>query len=421
MTYVEARKKIESTPQFSSTATLKRITELLKLLRNPETPLKIIHVAGTNGKGSMATMTAKVLEEHGYKTGLFLSPYVVTFRERISINGEWISEEDFASFSKRVFSAAEQLSDPPNFFELMTALALLYFAEKTCDFVVLEVGMGGRLDATNAISAPLVSVITPISLDHTKYLGETRAEIAKEKCGIIKPGCIAVSSLSQTPEALSVIQEDCKEKGVSLLLPSAPRAVFCSLFGTEFTYSGKNYALRLLGKHQADNACTVLAVCDALKKQGVSLCDDLIRAGLSKATLPARLELLSDSPICLLDGGHNPDGIEKLLSFVAENRTKGKLICVFGCLKDKGFSEMCEMVAQKSDVLITTPCPSPRTCFPNDLAPHLTACEEVYQAESCLNAVKKARTLADENDMILICGSLYLASEVKNLSLRQKI
>lgn len=421
MTYLEARNKIESIPQFSSTATLARITELLELLSYPEQRLKIIHVAGTNGKGSTATMTAKVLEEHGYKTGLFLSPYVVTFRERVSINGELISEEDFASFSKRVFSVSESLSDPPNFFELMTALALLYFAEKQCDFVVLEVGMGGRLDATNAIPAPLVSVITPISLDHTKFLGETHAAIAKEKCGIIKAGSIAVSSRTQTSEALSVIQKDCSEKGVSLLLPQAASGVSCTLSATEFTYAGTRYSLRLLGKHQVDNACTVLTVCEALKLQGISLRDDLIRTGLSKAMLPARLELLSKKPICLLDGGHNPDGLEKLLSFVAENRATGKLICVFGCLKDKGFAEMCKTVAQASDVLITTPCPSPRTCSPEELAPYLTACHNVYQAETCLDALKKARTLASADDMILICGSLYLASEVKNLSLRQKI
>ncbi len=421
MTYLEARNKIESTPQFSSTATLKRISELLDLLSHPEQQLKIIHVAGTNGKGSTSIMTAKVLEEHGYKTGLFLSPYVVTFRERISINGELISEEEFAAFSARVFTASEMLSDEPNFFELMTALALLYFAEKNCDFVVLEVGMGGRLDATNAIPAPLVSVITPISLDHTKYLGETHAEIAKEKCGIIKSGCIAVSSYAQTPEALSAIKADCKAKGVSLLLSNEPIDISCSLFGTTFTHSGTEYSLRLLGKHQADNACTVLAVCEALKQQGVTLRDELCRAGLAKASLPARLELLFSSPVCLLDGGHNPDGIEKLLAFVQENRTNRRLICVFGCLKDKGFSEMCEMVAGVSDVLITTPCPSPRSCSHDDLVPHLTSCLDVRAAENCMQALQIAQTLASEDDMILICGSLYLASEVKHFSLRQKI
>ncbi len=421
MTYLEARNKIESTPQFSSTATLKRISELLDLLSHPEQQLKIIHVAGTNGKGSTSTMTAKVLEEHGYKTGLFLSPYVVTFRERISINGELISEEAFALFAERVFAAAQTLSDEPNFFELMTALALLYFAEKNCDFVVLEVGMGGRLDATNAIPSPLVSVITPISLDHTKYLGETHAEIAKEKCGIIKPGCIAVSSHAQTPAALSAIETDCNTKGVSLILPNAPSDISCTLSSTEFIYSGERYTLRLLGKHQADNACTVLAVCEALKKQGVPLKSDLCRAGLEKASLPARLELLATSPICLLDGGHNPDGIETLLSFVEECKTSGRLICVFGCLKDKGFSEMCHAVSNASDVLITTPCPSPRSCSHDDLAPHLTSCLDVRSAENCVQALQMAQALASNDDMILICGSLYLASEVKILSLRQKI
>lgn len=421
MTYQAARTKIESTPQFSSTATLSRIRLLLGLLKNPEKQLKIIHIAGTNGKGSTSTMTARILEEHGYQTGLFLSPYVTTFRERVSINGIFISKQDFAIYAERVLTASEQLEDRPNFFELMTALCLLYFAESGCEFAVLEVGMGGRLDATNAIPAPLVAAITPIALDHTKYLGDTTAKIAHEKCGIIKPGCIAVSSLGQPHDSMQEIKAICSSQNIPLIVPEPAEDIICTMEYTAFHHRGLNYRLQLLGEHQAENACTTLAICDALKQQGVPLIADKCRLAMEKATLPARLERISDRPLCLLDGGHNPHGIAKLFEFVAKNRTDGRLICVFGCLKDKGFSEMCNTVAKESDILITTPCPSPRSCAPTDLDPYLSACEERYQMQNCESALKKAHALANANDVIVICGSLYLASEVKRLTLRQNI
>lgn len=421
MTYQEARIKIESTPQFSSTATLSRIRQLLDLLSNPERKLKIVHVAGTNGKGSTSTMTARILEEHGYQTGLFLSPYVTTFRERVSINGNLISEQDFAAYAERVLTAAKQLSDHPNFFELMTALCLLYFAESGCAFAVLEVGMGGRLDATNAIPAPLVAAITPIALDHTKYLGDTTAKIAREKCGIIKPGCVAVSSLAQPDDAMQEIRAVCASQSVSLILPDVAENIVCTTAYTAFRYRGADFRLQLLGEHQVENACTTLAICDALKKQGIPLVAEKCRHAMENTTLPARLERLFDAPFCLLDGGHNPHGIAKLFAFLSKNRTQGKLICVFGCLKDKGFSEMCSTVAGASDIIITVPCPSPRSCSPTELEPYLSACSELYQAQDCLSALQKAKSLASEHDIIVICGSLYLASEVKRLTLRQNI
>ena len=420
MTYREAQDAFESIPQFSTTSTLSRINSILDTLNRPEQQLKIVHVAGTNGKGSTSTMTARVLEEHGYKTGLFLSPYVVTFRERISINGTPISEADFARLAEELLQIAEVMPDRPNFFELTTALALRYFSEENCDFVVLEVGMGGRLDATNAIPAPLVSVITPIALDHTAYLGDTTGKIAQEKCGIIKPGSIVVSASSQPEDATQVIHSTCKETKVPLYVAPKPQSVSCSLDETCFSHQGNLYHLKLLGPHQAENACTVLTVCEALKSQGVPLQDALCASGIAKAQLPARLELLSRNPFCLLDGSHNPAGIRALFTFLDTIPRTGKLITVFGCLKDKGFPEMCEIVSKKSNEMIITGCPSPRTAEFSDLIPYLTS-QAVHDCPNPTEALKKAFALASHEDLIVICGSLYLAGSIKQLLIRQDI
>jgi len=420
MTYREARDAFESTPQFSATSTLSRINFLLDTLNRPEQQLNIVHVAGTNGKGSTSTMTARVLEEHGYKTGLFLSPYVVTFRERVSVNGVPISESAFTRLAEKLLQIADTMPDRPNFFELMTALALLYFAEENCDFAVLEVGMGGRLDATNAIPVPLVSVITPIALDHTAYLGDTTGKIAAEKCGIIKPGCIAVSSASQPDDAMQVIHSTCHELGVPLLIPSKPSEVVCSLDETCFSHQDCRYRLGLLGPHQADNACTVLSVCQALKQQGIPLQDKLCASGIGKARLPARLELLSRDPFCLLDGGHNPAGISALYHFLDHIPRSGRIITVFGCLKDKGFAEMSQTVSSKSDITIITRCPSPRTAKFADFTSHISF-SEVYDLPDPAEALKKAFAIASPSDLIVICGSLYLAGCIKQILIRQEI
>lgn len=420
MTYREAKDAFLSTPQFSSTSTLSRINYLLDTLGRPEQQLNIVHVAGTNGKGSTSTMTARVLEEHGYKTGLFLSPYVVTFRERVSVNGVPISEEDFARLAEELLKIAGKMPDRPNFFELMTALALQYNAEQNCDFAVLEVGMGGRLDATNAVNAPLVSVITPIALDHTSYLGDTTGKIAREKCGIIKSGCIAVSSQAQPTDAMQTIQSVCKELDVPLLVPTSPRGVFCSLDETRFSYQEHDYRLKFLGPHQADNACTVLTICEALKRKGIPLTDENCVIGIERATLPARLELLSRDPYCLLDGAHNPAGISALFSFLDSIPHNGKLITVFGCLKDKGFAEMSQIVSKNSDVVIITRPPSPRSADIADLLPHLP-CKERLDHPVPSDALKAAFQSASKEDLIVICGSLYLAGEIKRILIRQEI
>ncbi len=420
MTYREALDAVQSTPQFSSTSTLSRINFLLDTLNRPEQQLNIVHVAGTNGKGSTSTMTARVLEEHGYKTGLFLSPYVVTFRERVSINGVPISEDAFACLAESLLQIAYTMPDKPNFFELMTALALQYFANQNCDFAVLEVGMGGRLDATNAISTPLVSAITPIALDHTAYLGDTTEKIAFEKAGIIKRGCIAVSASAQPTDAMNVIQSVCAETKVPLFVAPKPQNVRCTLDETHFSHHDRSFRLKLLGPHQADNACTVLTICEALKEQGVPLLDTLCASGIEKASLPARLEVLSRHPYCLLDGGHNPAGISALFTYLNRVEHKGTVITVFGCLKDKGFEEMCGIVSQNSDIVITTLPPSPRAADASILAPHLSV-RELYHCPIPREAFEKAVQLSSPDDLIVICGSLYLAGEIKRSLIRQDI
>lgn len=318
-----------NTPRWqASRLGLERTRELLKRMGRPQDELRFVHVAGTNGKGSVCSYAARVLEEAGYKTGLFTSPYIETFEERIRVNGENISLADLtcATLSVREHASAmeAETGDHPTEFELMFAVALEHFRAVSCDIVVLEVGLGGRLDSTNAIDAPEVSVICRIGLDHTELLGNMLGAVAREKAGIVKAGAPVVS-WPQESEAAAVVARVAQERGCSLITPdfaqlavsplswegeSAPKRVF--------TYKGAPFETQLLGSYQPANAALAVEVVAALRKRGWAVSDAALAAGIANATWPGRFEVVKKNPLVIVDGGHNPQGAEALAASLAD-------------------------------------------------------------------------------------------------------
>ena len=307
MNYEEALSYIHSLLVFGSQPGLERISELLEKLGNPQNKLKFIHVAGTNGKGSTCTMLSSVYKQAGYKTGLYTSPYIVDFRERMQIGGEYIPQDTLARLTKRVKDTGVVVTE----FEFITALAMLWFLEENCDIVILEVGLGGRFDATNIIKAPLCSVIMKIDYDHTAILGDTIEQITAEKCGIIKDNAPTVSYPLQEPAALNVIVEHNAHTVVPNL--NNLEIVSSGIKGNSFIYNGAEYSTKLIGQHQVYNAITAI---EAVNAAGLKVSQADIVTGIKNAQIPARMELISENPLVFLDGAHNPNGAEAISAFM---------------------------------------------------------------------------------------------------------
>ncbi|MBO5913271.1 MAG: bifunctional folylpolyglutamate synthase/dihydrofolate synthase, partial [Clostridia bacterium] len=339
MNYTECLNYIHSLMRFGSRPGLERITELLNRLGDPQEKLNIIHVAGTNGKGSTCTFLSNVLRASGKKVGLYISPFVTVFNERIQINGQPISDDDLANYTERVKAVVERIPDdgcPITEFEFITAVAFLYFFEQGCDAVVLEVGLGGRLDATNVISKPKVSVIARIALDHTSILGNTEAEIAFEKCGIVKNGCPVVTTADNIDEALEVIKQTAKERGCELKISNRNEAEILSsdIFGSNILWCGEEYRISLPGEHQVSNALNAVT---AVKLAFPEITLENIKQGLSTTVFPARCEVISKEPLVILDGSHNPNGTGALADLLEKTDIKNATAIV-GFMADKDVS-----------------------------------------------------------------------------------
>lgn len=419
MTYEEALNKISSLLRFGMRPGLERMEKLLALLGNPQDKLKFVHVAGTNGKGSTCALISSVLKKSLYKTGLYTSPYITDFCERMQINGEMIPHEDLAALVEKAFPFVEQMVANEEIiteFEFITALAMLWFVQNGCDVVVLEVGLGGRLDATNVIKTPLVSVITSISLDHTAILGDTIELIANEKCGIIKEDGITVCYPDQNPRALAVIRSIAAARHNSFILADVKSVTLLSMniTGTGLEYKGLLVNLPLIGEHQVKNAVTALAVIEVLKNEGYNIADHSIEAGFSSATLPARLELLSREPLILLDGAHNPGGTAALATAVERYLKGKKIIAIMGMLADKDATAATENLAGMFFHVITLTPANPRAMRAEDLAAHWkdlgTSVESMTDVDM---ALAKALRMLGTDGALLICGSLYLAGEIR--------
>lgn len=413
MTYQEAVDYIHSLLAFGIKPGLSRIQALLRLLGDPQNDLRFVHVAGTNGKGSTSTMLSSVLMEAGYKTGLFTSPYVFSFCERIQINNQNIAEHALAEVVEQVKAAIEQLHTQnivPTEFEAITAAALLYFRQQHCDIAVLEVGLGGRFDSTNIIPCPAVSVITSISLDHTQILGDTIEKIAAEKAGIIKENGITVTTSLQDPAALSVIQDTAKAMHNPLYIGDAGKARLLSeQFGkTVFVYENEVYELPLTGRHQIENAVGVITAAKALA--GVT--SEHIRNGIRKTVMRGRMELRAGQPNLLLDGGHNPE-CGAALSEVLRQFAPDAVTAVIGMMRDKDTTRYLQAVLPHCRAVWFTRPNNPRAADPTALAGEVQDIQiPVFTEPDPLSAYRRACTDTPENGLVLVCGSFYLLSDL---------
>ena len=416
MTYNEALEYIHSVVWMGSRPGLSRTEELLRLLGNPEKDMNFIHVGGTNGKGSTCSMLNSVLRTEGLKVGLYTSPYIVHFNERMCINGEPISDSELAELVSLVKPLAESMDDKPTEFELITVIAFLYFKKHNCDVVVLEVGLGGRLDSTNVISSPLVSVITGVAIDHTAVLGNTVSEIAAEKAGIIKEGCPVVYG-GRDKEALSVIKEKADFCNSALFCVNHEDVFVHSMdiTGTNFSYGEyKNMNLSLCGVYQPENAATVLETCKALNISGkLKVSEESIRKGLETAVWRARFELLSKDPVVVFDGSHNIQGIKAAVDGI-KTFFNDKVVLLMGVLADKDYKDMASLLSPLVKRVYTITPNSPRALNSTDLAEVFAEYGvDAYANSSLEYGVKEAYDYAKAEKMpLLMLGSLYMYGEV---------
>ncbi|MEQ2401024.1 bifunctional folylpolyglutamate synthase/dihydrofolate synthase [Peptoniphilus hominis (ex Hitch et al. 2025)] len=403
--------------------TLDNIKELLKIFDKPQDKLKIIHITGTNGKGSVASFIASALRENNYKVGKFTSPYITNIREEIEINNEEISEEDFAKLATEVREKVEELDEKKIFvsgFEILTSIAYIYFARNNLDFAVMEVGMGGRVDATNVMEKS-IPVFCHISLDHANILGDTIGKIAHEKGGIIKENS-QVFSYPQDEEARAELKKLSKEKNSSFEEFSQDEVEILSSNeeGNIFNFRDhKNVEISLIGDHQALNASLALMVLDFLKK-GYGLDEEKIKEGLKKAKNIGRTECLSKDPLIIIDGSHNLDSIERIEESVKKFKYK-KLILGFSLLKDKDHDHILKKIENIADKIVLTEIDSDRHTDLKELEAEFKkfSKKEIYPIKNREEAVEKTLSLAGEGDMILWCGSLYLIKDIRKIILEK--
>jgi len=420
MEYKNALKYIYSLEKFGIRLGLDNVTKLLELLGNPHNSYKTIHVGGTNGKGSVVAMCSSVLIEAGYRVGMYISPYLVNFGERIQVNGKYISRKELVDYFVKVKKQADYLEKKGiqiTYFEFVTAMAFLYFRDKKVDFAVIEVGMGGRLDATNVIK-PMVSVITNIGLEHTDYLGSTKIQIAGEKAGIIKENSILVTA-EQDPKIKKIFRTVCIKRNTKYLSVMDNYSFYdysIDLDWQQFKVRGKveNYAMKigLLGKHQIINAMTVIAVIEELILLGIVIRKKDILKGLEKAKWPGRLEIVNKNPLVILDCAHNPHGMQTLVDFLKELRY-ARMILVLGISSDKDIPEIVKMIVPFSDKLIITQAKY-RGAEPKILEKEARKyAKGIVAIKDVRKAVKEALKSAKKGDVVIVTGSIFTVSEAR--------
>ena len=406
----EALEYIHSVYWKGSVYGLRRMYTLLEKMGNPQDALKYVHIAGTNGKGSTAAMTASILQKAGYRTGLYTSPYIYRFNERMQINGEQISDEDVVAITEYVKPLADSMEESPTEFELVCCIAFEYFKRKQCDIVVLEVGLGGEFDATNVIHTPEVAVITNIGLDHTDVLGTTIEQIAQAKAGIFKEGGNAVIYRG-LPSVEAVFESVCAEKNICL-----KKADFASLklnsldlFGQNFDCGNrKKIQLPLLGDHQLHNASVVLSVADTLIEKGWKISEENIYEGIRDVSWPGRFDIVCRDPLFIIDGGHNPQCIEALMKNIEDYLAGRKVIALTGVLADKDYGDMYKPVMPLIHEFVCITPDNPRKMEAEDLAKYLQAAgANATPCATTQEGVCKAIELAGKDGAILCFGSLY--------------
>ena len=417
MTYEEALSYIHSICWKGSKLGLDRTRELLGKLDGPQKELKFIHIAGTNGKGSTAAMLSSILEEAGYRVGLYTSPFINRFNERMQVNHQPIPDEELAALTEYVRPHADAMADSPTEFELITALAMVWFARQKCDIVVLEVGMGGELDSTNIIDVPEAAVIAAMGLDHVKELGPTMADIARAKAGIIKEGGRVVS-YGGNPEADEVIAAVCRARNASLCQPDFSAIVpgDFSLEGQTFSYKGwRGLRIPLVGAYQMNNAAVVLETVEALRQRGWNISDEAVRQGLADTRWPARFEVLRRDPVFIVDGGHNPHGIRATAESLRRLFPGRKITFVTGVMADKDVEHILGLIVPLADQFFTVRPDNPRAMDAGELARRIEAMgAKATACASVRDGVDRAIQAEGPHGVACALGSLYMSGEVRS-------
>ncbi len=396
MNYTETLNYIHSLGNFSKPPTLDRIKAVLQKLGNPQNNFKSIHIAGTNGKGSVSAMLSRVFTLAGYKTALFVSPFIIDFCERIQICGEFISKDDLCKYAKKVKDTDIELTE----FEFITAVAFLYFSDNNCDIAIIETGLGGRLDATNALENVIANVITKIGLDHTAVLGDSIEKITAEKCGIIK-NCPVITSYNQPSEAFSVLQK------YKPIIPNknALQILNSDISGNTYIYGGRKFTTSLSGEHQIENS---LLVIETVKNCGINIDYDILHKAISETYFPARMEVISQKPLIVLDGAHNPDGALALSKMMEQY--KGKITAIIGAMKDKDVETVLKTTLPYCKKAVAVEVENlPRSLKAEqlkNLAEKYCPCVTAQNYDDALQKIKGEET-------VFIFGSLYLASSIR--------
>lgn len=417
MTYEEALSYIHSICWKGSKLGLDRTRELLGKLNDPQKELKFIHIAGTNGKGSTAAMLSSILEEAGYRVGLYTSPFINRFNERMQVNHQPIPDEELAALTEYVRPHADAMADSPTEFELITALAMVWFARQKCDIVVLEVGMGGELDSTNIIDVPEAAVIAAMGMDHVKELGPTMADIARAKAGIIKEGGRVVS-YGGNSEADEVIAAVCRARNASLCQPDFS-AIVPGDFGLEgqtFSYKGwRGLRIPLVGAYQMNNAAVVLETVEVLRQRGWSVSDEAVRQGLADTRWPARFEVLRRDPVFIVDGGHNPHGIRATAESLSRLFPGRKITFVTGVMADKDVEHILGLIVPLADQFFTVRPDNPRAMDAGELARRIEAMgAKATACASVRDGVDQAIQAEGPHGVACALGSLYMSGEVRS-------
>ncbi len=410
-----------------TTFSLERMEKLLSYLGNPHLKIQTVHIAGTKGKGSTATMLARMLEANNYKVGLYTSPHVLYLHERITINGEMITDDEMLDLINRVYEPVEKLSktDPPTFFEIFTAIAFMYFVDNTVDIAVIETGLGGRLDSTNVIHPKIVG-ITSLSIDHIAQLGNTLGKIAMEKAGVLKRG-VPAFTVQQDPEAMNVLKAQALAVKTDLIVTGSdidfshrfetsrehgPHTRICL---TTPTSKFEHLRVPLHGKHQAINCGLALAMLDKLRTLGYNIDNEKAADGLSKVSLPGRMEMICHDPRIMIDAAHNAASIRALIHAIGQNIPYDSMIVIFGCNSDKDIVGMLKELQFGADKVIFTRSNSPKAVSPSELAEMYTEiCGKMCQYEASLGqALQTANSAVSREDLICITGSFYLIGQAK--------
>lgn len=416
MSYETTLQHIHNVKWQGSKPGLERTQALLKALGNPEKRLKFVHIAGTNGKGSTAACIASVLERAGYRTGLYTSPYILRFNERMQVNGVHITDEELETLADEIWPHADTMTDPPTEFEIITALAMRFFVYKACDIVVLEVGMGGELDSTNVIDTPEVVVITSIGLDHTSELGSTLAEIAGAKAGIIKPGG-TVAVYGGPAEVMEVFAAKCAATGSRLVPADFERLTVrgFDLAASHIRFDGYGeIALPLVGSYQPYNAALAITALECLREKGYRIHDEDITQGLARVRWLGRFEVLHQNPAFILDGAHNPPGILATVESLRLHFGDQKIVFLVGVMADKDVGSIAAQLAPLARCFVAVAPPNPRAMPAAQLAELLAASgHPAYAAESIEDGVSRAFAEAGEGGVICALGSLYFSGDVR--------